>query len=185
MSRHNGRNWGSLTVAAGLALVILMTGVAASAQESKTADPLSALLNEVHALRVAMEQQATITPRIQLATARLNIEEQRLEQLNQQVQQVRRELTDATLDGQKLSAEAADVESQLRSEKDEPQIKALNLELQDLKLKIQANGALQEQLRVRESDIARALDTEQVRWIDLNNQIDQLESSLAPVRKQP
>jgi hypothetical protein len=42
-----------------------------------------------------------------------------------------------------------------------------------------------DQLRLRENDLARTLDTDQTRWIDLNSRIDELERSLAPVRKQP
>jgi hypothetical protein len=89
------------------------------------------------------------------------------------------------LEAQKISAEMADVESQLRGEKDEQKTKVLNLEVKDLKSKLDANSALQDQLRVRESDTVRALDAEQARWIELNTQIDELERNLAPVRKQP
>jgi len=56
------------------------------------ADPIAALLVEVRALRIAMQQNATLAPRVQLTLARLNIEEQRIGQLASQLDQVRREL---------------------------------------------------------------------------------------------
>src|SRR5262245_32985306 len=46
--------------------------------QSQGVDPLPALLAEVHALRVTMEQQGSVGPRIQLTMARLNIQEQRV-----------------------------------------------------------------------------------------------------------
>jgi hypothetical protein len=54
-----------------------MTGT----QAAQAPEPLTALLAEVHALRLALEQSATIAPRVQLTLARLNIEERRVGQL--------------------------------------------------------------------------------------------------------
>lgn len=55
--------------------------VVAGPQAAQAPDPLAALLAEVHALRIAMEQSVTVGPRVQLTLARLNIEEQRIAQL--------------------------------------------------------------------------------------------------------
>ena len=44
-------------------------------------DVLPGLLAEVHGLRLAMEQSAAVTPRLQLTLARLTIEEQRVTHL--------------------------------------------------------------------------------------------------------
>ena len=71
------------------AALMIVTGTLAiavtfsvKAQPARTqAEPIAALLSEVHALRLAMEQTAAVGPRIQLAMARLNIEEQRIAQL--------------------------------------------------------------------------------------------------------
>ena len=78
------------TVIAVVALAATRT-VEASPQAVQTPDPLTALLAEVHALRIAMEQSATVAPRVQLTLARLNIEEQRIAQFAAQLDQVRRE----------------------------------------------------------------------------------------------
>ena len=71
--------------------------VAAATQAGQAPEPLTALLAEVHALRLAMEQSATVAPRVQLTLARLNIEDQRIAQLASQLDQVRRELSAASL----------------------------------------------------------------------------------------
>src|SRR5437763_10887218 len=86
----------------GLVLAALVN-LGASRQTAPSPDPMTALLSEVHALRVAMEQSATVAPRVQLTLARLNIEEQRISQLAAQLEQVRRELGGATLVSKKTS----------------------------------------------------------------------------------
>ena len=104
-----------------LAIALGLAAASASAQRSATttADPIPALLVEVHALRLAMEQSASVTPRVQLTLARLNIEEQRIAQLAAQLDRARQELTQAHLLSQKWSEEVADVEKRLQTEGDD------------------------------------------------------------------
>src|SRR5439155_18263109 len=85
-----------LVASVGLALAARAV-VRAAPQTAPSSDPMNALLSEVHALRLAMEQSASIAPRVQLTLARLNIEEQRISQLAAQLEQVRRELSGAAL----------------------------------------------------------------------------------------
>jgi hypothetical protein len=86
-----------MAVVAVVALASVRT-VAAAPQIAQAPEPLTALLAEVHALRIAMEQSATVALRVQLTLARLNIEEQRIAQLAAQLNQVRRELSGASLE---------------------------------------------------------------------------------------
>ncbi len=62
-----------MAIVAVVALASVRT-VAAAPQVAQVPEPLTALLAEVHALRIAMEQSATVAPRVQLTLARLNIE---------------------------------------------------------------------------------------------------------------
>ena len=89
--------------------------VKAASQAVPLSDPVVALLAEVHALRVTMEQTATVAPRVQLTLARLNIEEQRIAQLAAQLDQVRRELTAGILESQTLLDHVPEVEKGLQS----------------------------------------------------------------------
>src|SRR5438034_8064716 len=109
----------TMVVAAGILAVAAGYGVKATAQTGESPAPIAGLLTEVHALRIAMEQSATVAPRVQLTLARLNIEEQRIAQLATQLDQVRRELTAVTLDSQKLADELAEVERVLQTTTDE------------------------------------------------------------------
>jgi hypothetical protein len=155
--------------------------VIAASQAGQSPDPIVALLGEVHALRLAMEQSATVTPRVQLTLARLNIEEQRIAQLSMQLDQVRRELTAATLESQKVADQVPEVEKVLQTATDEKTRKSYEYEQEGLKRKLAAQARLEQQLRVRENEAAQAVNTEQARWMDLNGKLDELERLLGPI----
>jgi chromosome segregation ATPase len=154
--------------------------VAAEPQTPQASDPLTALLAEVHALRIAMEQSATVAPRVQLTLARLNIEEQRVAQLVTQLDQVRRERSGVALDAQKLSDQLAEMEKSIQTATDDKTRKSYEYELADVKRKLGAQARLEEQLQTRENEMAQALSTEQARWVDLNARLDELERLLGP-----
>ena len=163
-----------LGVALCLAIGLGLSVANASGQRSATAtpDPIPALLVEVHALRLAMEQSAAVTPRVQLTLARLNIEEQRITQLAAQLDRARQELTQAHLLSQKWSDEVTDVEKRLQTEGDDKEKKGLEIGLSDLKSRLKAQIALEEQIRNRENEAMQALNMEQGRWIELNSRLD-------------
>jgi seryl-tRNA synthetase len=163
------------------ALALSARGATGRQAPSSGPDPIPALLAEVHALRLAMEQSAAVTPRVQLTLARLNIEEQRISQLAAQLDRARQDLTQARLQSQKWSEELAEVDKRLPTESDEKVRRGLEMEMADLKLQIKGHTALEEQLRMREGDAIQALNTEQSRWIDLNSRLDELERALGPV----
>lgn len=169
----------AIVLAAALAAMVATYKVSA-AQQPTAQDPMPALLAEVRALRIAMQQAATVAPRVQLALARLNIEEQRISQLAAQLDQVRRELTAASLESQKLSDELPGIEQGLQST-DEKIRRSSEAAQTWIKQKLAAQSRLEQQLRIRENEAAQALGTEQARWIDLNTRLDELERLLGPI----
>src|SRR5258706_13368931 len=166
-----------------LVVIVFASGrtSAVAAQTAQTPDPLTALLAEVHALRIAMEQSATVAPRVQLTLARLNIEEQRIAQLAAQLDQVRRELSGASLESQRLSEQLAETEKGVQTATDDKTRKSYEYEHADVKRKLGAQGRLEEQLRGRENDAAQGLSTEQRRWIDLNTRLHEPERLVGPI----
>ena len=163
-----------------VATTIHIVGATPQAAQRST-DPMTALLAEVRELRIAMQQNAMLAPRIQLTLARLNIEEQRIAQLASQLDQVRLELNAASLETQKLSDQVAEVDKVLQTTTDEKVRKSYEYEQIVLKQKLAAQGRVEQQLRSRENDAAQALSTEQARWIDLNARLDALEQLLGPI----
>jgi chromosome segregation ATPase len=175
---------GSVVVMTALIAAATLGGVrtvVAGPQAVQAPDPLAALLAEVHALRVAMEQSATVAPRVQLTLARLNIEEQRIAQLASQLDQVRRELSAASLESRKLSDQLPELEKGVQTAADDKIRKSYEYEQVDVKRKLTAQSRLEEHLRGRENDATQALSTEQSRWVDLNARLDELELLLGPI----
>lgn len=166
----------------GLVLAALAT-VGAAAQTAPSTDPMAALLSEVHALRLAMEQSASIAPRVQLTLARLNIEEQRISQLAAQLDQIRRELSGAALASKKTSGDLVEVEKSLQTASDDKMRKDLEEAQSVYKRELSQRSFQEQQLRTRENEATQMLSTEQARWIDLNARLDELERLLAPVRR--
>jgi hypothetical protein len=161
----------------------LNLGAAPQAAQSSN-EPMAALLSEVHALRLAMEQSAAVAPRVQLTLARLNIQEQRATRLGTQLDEVRRQLADAARRTETNSDELAlaDVEKRLQGTSNDQERKGLESEQRELKGQQAAQAALVRDLRTRENEAVQAFSTEQARWVDLNGRLDDLERLLAPVR---
>jgi chromosome segregation ATPase len=163
-----------------LAAAANISGVPSSAQAS--GEPIAALLSEVHALRVAMEQQASVGPRIQLTLARLTIEEQRVTHLSADLNGIRQQLAAADLALKKIQDDAAEIEARLPSESEPVRRRELEAAQRDVQNRLRLNSREQDQLRARENEAAQAVASEQSRWIELNSRLDELERLLAPIR---
>jgi hypothetical protein len=133
-------------VAATVAVAATYT-VRAAPQAGAPIDPIAALLSEVHALRMAMEQSATVAPRVQLTLARLNIEEQRIAQLALQLDQVRRELLAASQESQRLTDQLPESEKGLLTATDDKLRKMYEYEQREVKRKLGELSRLEQQLR--------------------------------------
>ena len=174
-----------------LLLVLASTGFALAppftfaADRPAQGDPITALLSEVHALRLTMERSAAVGPRVQLLVTRLNIEEQRTAKASAQLEQVRRQLADASLESKKITDELDEAERSLLSTAEERMKKVWEYEIGTLKRKLAAQTAVEQQLRARENDTAQVMATEQARWADLSARLDELERLLGPLPQQP
>src|SRR5438552_9212028 len=111
--RNRLRSVSLLVIVAAVVALATTYSVKASPQAGQGQDPMTALLAEVHGLRLAMEQSASVAPRVQLTLARLSIEEQRLTVLAAQLDQVRRELNAAALESQKFSDRIPEIEKSI------------------------------------------------------------------------
>jgi predicted nucleic acid-binding Zn-ribbon protein len=171
-----------IPVAAVSLLSILAVHIRAASPQPPSSDMTTALLAEVHALRLAMEQSATIAPRVQLTLARLNIEEQRTLRLSTQLDQIRQEQATAALDTKKLADELNDLQKALQTVSDESTRRQYQFEATDVKRRQVQQASIEDRLRARENEAAQLLGAEQSRWIDLNAKLDELERLLGPVR---
>jgi hypothetical protein len=164
--------------------VVMVVGLAVTLRATQTApaDPLTALLGEVHALRLAMEQQASVGPRMQLTLSRLTIEEQRVTHLNAELDSIRQQLDATGHEGKGTEYALAAEQRAVQTEGDPAKRSAHEEQIEILKHQLGANTANEQRLRGRENDVLQALASEQSRWIDLNARLDELERLLGPVR---
>jgi len=140
---------------------------------------LPALLVEVRGLRAAMEQMASAGPRVQLALGRVQLQEQRVNNLLRRVEEGRTHLSDAQRGYEQMQQDLRGIEGAIRDPRpDGPPL----AELQDVQRGRQrdlARLAAEIQRLTGESAAMDAdLATEQGRWIELNQRMEALEQTL-------
>jgi hypothetical protein len=161
-------------------LLVLALGTSQVAREEPSRDPIPALLTEVRQLRLAMERSATMTPRIQLLTSRMSLQDERVSRMSRQAEGLRDEVDRLAVQGRELAMRAKQLEEALAAETD-PQRRS---ELEEVQRSVKAETELQAErrqlTRAREAEAASALATEQARWTELSERLDELESLLEP-----
>ena len=65
---------------------------------------------------------------------------------------------------------------------DDTHRKSWEQERGEIKRRLSAQAALEQQLRGRESEFSQMLATEQARWVELNGRLDELDRLLGPVQ---
>jgi hypothetical protein len=182
-----------LGAAAAVALVVSGAAVGRNSVQAQTAvaaerrsgeagrpeDVLPALLAEVKGLRAAMEQMAGAGPRVQLFVGRLQLQETRMSGMIRRLDTVRDNLADArreleVFNGAQKMMEAGDDDRK----PGEPE-KAFGPILGGMKKQAAAAQANIDRLAAEEIQLTADLHTEQARWIDINQRLDELERALA------
>jgi ABC-type enterochelin transport system substrate-binding protein len=158
--------------------LLVLGAVAASGQSQRSPATLDDVLNEIRGLRADLRQTTRSSTQMQLLTARLQLQEQRIAVLANQRADVMARLgvetrlrTDAekrvqTFDAEKPTNEAVGV----------PRAELETMEKFFKSEYVQHRDA-EQQLRSQESDFSAQIATEQNRWQDFNNRLDELERS--------
>jgi len=170
-----------------LALVLVVGGAglgvraraAAQATRATDQDVLPALLIEVRGLRAAMEQMASSGPQVQLALGRLQLQEQRVNNLLRRIESVQNEVASATQEADKLREEVSRMEGALKSV-NLPAEERQHVEqvLPFLRSNVAQAAAKVQRLQTEESGLTQELATEQGRWTDINQRLEELERAL-------
>jgi hypothetical protein len=159
-------------------LTLLIAGfvIPASAQENT----LETLLKEVRALRIAMERSNQIAPRIQIALARIQLQEERVRNAARQLEaarealahaEIRRtELVDRVKTGEKIAAQTTDPKER----------QAFTQEMEMMTAEIERMKTLDQQLRAKEAEASALLLNEQARWNEASDLLTSIERALTP-----
>ena len=176
MSTVTSRSW--MISAAVAALIVLATTAGGETPQQPNQDTLGALLVEVRGLRSAIEQMASVGPSIQLAMGRLQLHEQRINTLVRRGDVVR----DALAAAHKRAAELRDRFGNLQralEDSTEP-LHRSNIEGQLLMSKQDLARATAEvqRLQTEESEAAAQVSSEQARWAEINQRLEELDRAL-------
>jgi chromosome segregation ATPase len=145
-------------------------------------DVLPALLVEVRGLRAAMEQMASAGPRVQLALGRVQLQEQRVNNLLRRSEEARDHLTEAQRKYDQTQQQLRGIQEAIREPRPEgPPVAELQGALRETEREAARVAADIQRLTADSAAIDVDLASEQSRWIDLNQRMEALEQSL--VRK--
>jgi chromosome segregation ATPase len=147
------------------------------AQSAAGADVLPALLVEVKGLRAAMEQMASSNAHAQLLVGRLQLQEGRMAGMIRRLDTVRDNLASAKREYEQIRGSLQMLESDHATGENTPQAEKDSV-LGGLKQQVVAAKANVDRLAAEEQQLTQDLSTEQGRWIEINQRLDELERSL-------
>jgi chromosome segregation ATPase len=159
-------------------LIVLGTTTGGQTPQPATQDTLSALLVEVRGLRSAMEQMASAGPRIQLAMGRLQLQEQRINTLGRRADSVRDALVGAHKRVGELQDRVVDLQRGLERTRDPEHRSEIENVLPSLRQELARAAADLQRLQSEESEAASQLASEQARWTDINQRLEELDRAL-------
>src|SRR5262249_45985123 len=158
--------------------LLVAAAVAASGQSQRPPATLDDLLGEIRGLRADLRQTTRASAQMQLLTARLQLQEQRIAVLANH----RADIT------ARLAVETplrADAERRVRAfDEEKPANESVGIpgaELAAMEKQFKAEYAqhrdAEQQLRTQESELSAQIAAEQNRWQEFNNRLDELERS--------
>lgn len=169
-----------VAVAAGVMALAAMAGrAAAQGNRATNEDVLPALLTEVRGLRAAMEQMASAGPRVQLALGRLQLQEQRVNTMLRRLEAVRDSLAAAQATLSQKQNEVTTIESELKTGSFTAEHREqTEFHVAHLKRNLAGPRAEVSRLTAEEASLANDIATEQARWTDFNQRLEDLERAL-------
>jgi chromosome segregation ATPase len=174
---YTGMKRNLLAIAAVLLAAAAATA-AARGQAAQAPDVLTELLAEVRGLRAAMEQMASAGPRVELALGRLQLQEQRVNNLARRLETARANVLNAQREVMQHEEQIRNFDSSLRGVTEAQERQDIEHQMEQLKRMVTAAQAEIQRLAAEESQVNNELATEQGRWAELNARVEELERAL-------
>jgi chromosome segregation ATPase len=164
-----------------LALLVAVGGSLAvrAEQMAPAPDVLTALLTEVRGLRAVLEQMATAGPRVQLALGRLQLQEQRIGNQVRRLDSVRAGLLAAQRELEPLERLATEVTQTIRDYPNSEGRREDERKLAEIKAELAKRQVEVQRLLTEESLLTQDISSEQNRWTEFNQRLEELERALA------
>ena len=157
-------------------VVVAFTMPFAAAQTQE--DTLQTLLKEVHALRVAMERSNQIAPKVQIALARMQLQEERVRNANRQLQDARDKIADFQIKTSRLNDGMKQLETKQTQTVDPKERQQLDFEMAQYKAAVAEHAAEEQQFRTKEAEASSLLLSEQAKWNEVNDLLTSIERVL-------
>jgi len=178
-SRLRRFTWTSLATVAAL-VTVAVTLSSAQSPDGSSQPVLKELLAEVRGLRGTVERYADSNVRARAAADALSVQERRSAQAVARLDAIRKELDAVTATSRDTAAELELIESGVRSEDSLPgrtleeRRRNRTAMLRELNAQLRKLSQVEQQLRVRESELLDVVSTEELAWQRLVNQMTQL-----------
>jgi predicted nucleic acid-binding Zn-ribbon protein len=176
----------ALSSALGLAALCLLAPSAALAQDGQPPAPaqvderqvLRALLNEVHQLRLALQQASLSGYRAQIAVERLRLQQERVERLSRELEDYRNQIAELKSHQSRLGEMLKELETQLNREADLVRRVEIDSQYKMLKFEMDQQAQREQRQREREAQLQAQLQAEQSKLGELNDRLDALEREI-------
>lgn len=177
MNRHPARH---ITILALSLPIATWLGASVTGQATRPTATMDDLLAEVRALRNDVAKASGASMRLQALTARVSVQEQRLKAHAERLARGKRELDEAVAQRTEQERRLAILEAEPEGE---PEFlrNAAAAEMGRLQRDLGAARAREERLRLSVSELSSYLATEEGRWVELNQRLDDIDRSLAPL----
>jgi hypothetical protein len=143
---------------------------------------LQTLLKEVHALRVAMERSNQIAPKVQIALAKMQLQEQRVRNAEGQLRDARERIATVQSRSAKFADQIKYAETAETQAVDPTARKQLDAEILAMKSEVGQLNSEEQLLRAKEAEASSLVSTEQAKWNEINDLLTSIERSLAPIQ---
>lgn len=136
---------------------------------------IRALLDEVHLLRLVLEDKNTLASRLQIAIERIKLQQGTVAGLAKDLEETRSKIADLKVTTTRMTEFIKDLEIQIRNEMFPARRVELEKQLRMLKIELEALQQLQQRQQEREGVLNSQLQFEQARLRELNAKLDALE----------
>ena len=149
------------------------------ASSSTQQTTLDVLLNEVRALRLALERTNQLGPRIQIALARMQFQEERVRSIARQMETAHNDALNTQNKRSQLADAVKGLDDRVNQAADPMARKQIEYEIESMKAQMERLNLVEQQFRGRESELSVLLQNEQAKWNEINDQLVSFERALS------
>ena len=162
-----------------LATAVIAGAAVVSGQSPRGAATLDDVVTEIRALRADLKQSTRAGTEMQLLTARLSLQEQRIAVLSNQRNDVSSRLAVESSTRAQTETTLQNFQ-EMRTRNQDLGVSRAELDAQEsaFKQQFEMHRNLELQLRTQDSQLAAEIANEQNRWQEFNSRLDELEKSL-------